>query len=130
MTYDGVPEITRFAKRRKIKFPVLADKGSEVIRAFGLLNEDYPAGSYAHGVAHPIVIVFDENGIVTHRFSRAGYVRRPNIDAVISALKKTQIGSNSETPSRGSVITASDEDPSDEQSSSIWNQIKRAILNN
>jgi peroxiredoxin len=83
-----VPEITRFAKRRKIKFPVLADPGSEVIRAFGLLNQDYPEGSYAHGVAHPIVIVFDEKGIVTHRFSRAGYVRRPNINAVLKELRK------------------------------------------
>ena len=71
-----------------MKYPVLADPNSEVIRAFGLLNEDYPAGSYAHGVAHPIVIVFDADGIVTHRFSRRGYVRRPNIDAVISALRE------------------------------------------
>jgi peroxiredoxin len=83
-----VPEIARFAKRRKMKIPVLADKGSQVIRAFGLLNQDYPEGSYAHGVAHPIVIVFDENGIVTHRFSRAGYVRRPNIDLVLKELRK------------------------------------------
>ena len=88
MTYDGVPEIARFAKRRKIKYPVLADPGSQVIRAFGLLNTDYPPGSYAHGVAHPIVIVFDERGTVTHRFSRAGYVRRPNIDAVLTELRK------------------------------------------
>jgi hypothetical protein len=32
--------------------------------------------------------VFDEKGIVTHRFSRAGYVRRPNINAVLKELRK------------------------------------------
>ena len=79
--------MSRFAKRRKIKYPVLADPNSEIIRAFGLLNQDYRPGSYAHGVAHPIIVVFDANGIVTHRFSRRGYVRRPNIDAVISTLR-------------------------------------------
>ena len=88
VTYDSVEQLSRFAKRRDIKYPVLADPGSEVIRAFGLLNEDYPAGSYAHGVAHPIIIVFDATGTVTHRFSRAGYVRRPNLDAVLAELRK------------------------------------------
>lgn len=88
VTYDSAEQLARFAKRRKIKYPVLADPESEIIRAFGLLNQDYPPGSYAHGVAHPIVIVFDAEGIVTHRFSRPGYVRRPNIDAVLSALRR------------------------------------------
>ena len=52
------------------------------------MNQDYPEGSYAHGVAHPIVIVFNADGIVTDRFSRAGYVRRPNINAVLAALRQ------------------------------------------
>ena len=44
---------------------LIADHGSRVIRAFGLLNERYPQGSAVHGVAHPIVIVLDKNGTVT-----------------------------------------------------------------
>ena len=67
---------------------MLADPGSEIIRAFGLLNEDYPPGSYTYGVAHPIIVVFDADGIVTHRFSLAGYVRRPNVDAVLTELRR------------------------------------------
>ena len=96
MTYDSVDELSRFAKRRKIKYPVLADPNSEVIRAFGLLNEDYPVGSYAHGVAHPIIVVIDADGIVSHRFSRAGYVRRPDVDAVISVLRGNKQASANE----------------------------------
>ncbi len=88
VTYDSAEQLSRFARRRRIAYPVLADPNSEVIRAFGLLNEDYPVGSYAHGVAHPIVIVFNADGIVTHRFSRRGYVRRPNIDAVLTELRR------------------------------------------
>ncbi len=91
--------LSRFSRRRKIHYPVLADPNSEVIRAFGLLNENYPPGSYAHGVAHPIVIVLGPDGTVTHRFSRAGYVRRPNIDAVISVLGgKQTAGTNEKGP--------------------------------
>ena len=32
--------------------------------------------------------LFDANGTVTHRFSRAGYVRRPPLDAVLVELRK------------------------------------------
>jgi peroxiredoxin len=92
VTYDSQPTLARFAKRRKMNYPVLADPGSQVIRAFGLLNEDYPTGSYAHGVAHPIIIVFNEDGIVTHRFSRAGYVRRPDVGLVLNELRKSTAG--------------------------------------
>jgi len=88
VTYDSAEQLARFAKRRKIRYPVLADPESGIIRAFGLLNEDYPPSSYAHGVAYPIVIVFDAGGIVTHRFSQPGYVRRPNIDAVLTELRR------------------------------------------
>lgn len=127
-----MPQITRFAKRRKIKYPVLADKGSEVIRAFGLINQDYPVGSYAHGVAHPITIVFDENGIVTHRFSRAGYVRRPNIDAVISALRKDppRLIAGTEPIVERNPVSAENPISEPPPTESILRRLHRFILNN
>lgn len=36
--------------------------------------------------------MFDADGVVTHRFSRAGYVRRPDIDVVLAVLRSKQTG--------------------------------------
>lgn len=78
----------RFAKIKKIKYPVLSDAKSEVIRAFGLVNENYAAGNYAHGVAWPIILVIAPDGTVTHRFSHRNHHIRPDIDAVLAELGK------------------------------------------
>jgi peroxiredoxin len=88
VTYDSVEVLARFAKRRRITYPLLADSNSEVIRAFGLLDEAYAPGSYAHGIAHPIVIVVDADGIVTRRFSSSGYTHQPDVGQVIAELRK------------------------------------------
>jgi|TARA_B100000315_G_C14587885_1_gene594127 peroxiredoxin len=66
---------------------LIADPKSRVIRKFGLLNERYSRGSYTYGVAHPIILVLDQSGRVTHRFSNAGYMRRPSINLVLKALQ-------------------------------------------
>lgn len=106
ITYDQQEQLAHFARRRKMRYPVLADPRSEAIRAFGLLNENYPPDSYAHGVAHPITIVFDADGVVTHRFSRAGYVRRPDIDVVLAVLrgKRTAEGGEAEPRKQTSFL--------------------------
>ena len=78
----------RFAKIKKIKYPVLADPKSEIIRAFGLVNENYAPGSYAHGVAWPIILVIAPGGTVTHRFSHINHHVRPNVDAVLKEIQK------------------------------------------
>jgi len=67
---------------------MLADPDSEVIRAYGLLNEDYQPGSYAYGVAHPMVLVFDGDGTLKRRFSSAGYAHLPERDIILAELHK------------------------------------------
>ena len=66
---------------------LLADPRSKIIRAFGLFDEGYARGSYAYGVAHPIIVVLDKRGIVTHRFSDAYYQRRPPLEFVLQTLR-------------------------------------------
>ena len=87
VTYDSARVLSRVQRRRNLKLTLIADLGSRVIRAFGLLNERYPLGSPAHGVAHPIVLVLDKNGAVTHRFSNANYTVSPPLDLVLKALR-------------------------------------------
>jgi peroxiredoxin len=96
VTYDAVPTLARFAARKAIAFPTLSDERSEVIRAFGLLNENYPSDSPYYGVPHPAIVVLDAQGRVSHRFTESGYVRRPPVDAVLDALRSDG-GARSET---------------------------------
>ena len=125
VTYDQQRDLARFAKRRRVTYPVLADPNSEVIRAFGLLNEDYPAGSYAHGVAHPIIVVFNTEGVVTHRFSRSGYVSRPDIDLVLRTLSGSSVGEgpvNSPTETAETTTVPSG-------AGGAWARLKRVFSN-
>ncbi len=81
-----MPSLSRFAKMRKINFTLLSDRGSKLIRAAGLLDGQYPPNAWAHGVAHPMILVLDADGAVRHRFSKKGYWSRPTVDIVLEAL--------------------------------------------
>ncbi|MBO6784061.1 MAG: redoxin domain-containing protein [Alphaproteobacteria bacterium] len=87
VTYDNVGKLRRLAGRAKIRYPLLSDVNSDVIRAFDLLAENYPPGSFYYGVPHPAIIVLGPDGTVTHRFSESHYVRRPEIDDVFAVLR-------------------------------------------
>ena len=70
--------LRRFSIRRNIRFTLLSDLNSEIIKAFGLDNEGY---------AHPIIFIVDNNGKITKRFSALNYTDRPSVDAVIGSLR-------------------------------------------
>lgn len=87
VAFDAPAKVKALAEQRAVAYPILSDPKSEMIRAFGVLNAEYPPGHFAHGVAHPIIFVVDAAGVVRHRFSEARYQERPEIDRVIDALK-------------------------------------------
>jgi hypothetical protein len=78
ISYDGAPVLREFASRKGISFPLLADHGSNVIRAFGVANRRYARGTLldlnteqitqspgdvpVYGVAYPSVFVIDGKG--------------------------------------------------------------------
>lgn len=80
--------LKRFSTRRKIGFTQLSDPDSEIIRAFGVLDEEQQPGSFGHGIAHPIIFVVDKNGVVRARFSEGFYMQRPDIDQVLDAVRQ------------------------------------------
>ncbi len=87
VTYDAAAKIAAFAEQRGIGFPILSDPRSEIIRAFGVLSDEFPPGHFAHGVPHPIIFAVDADGVVRHRFSLERYQDRPDIDGIVAALK-------------------------------------------
>lgn len=84
-TYDSVDTMLAFAERFDIRYPLLSDQGSSMIRALGILNEDHGPGSFAHGIPHPMVFLIDASGVLRHRFSEGHYRQRADKDAVLAA---------------------------------------------
>jgi hypothetical protein len=75
--------LRHFAGRRGIEYPLLADEGSRVIRAFGILNESVPEGAFGHGVPNPGVYVIDESGIVRAKYFEEKYQERFTAGAIL-----------------------------------------------
>ena len=87
VTYDAVAELKRVSDRRMIGFTLLSDAGHEIIPAFGLVNESYSQNSPWYGLAHPLTMVVDADGIVRHRFSERSYRNRPDVELVFYILR-------------------------------------------
>ena len=73
MTDNDVDTLKRFAARRGIKYPLLADAKSEAIRAFRLFNDGPPPESRYYGTSKPQVVVVNADGVVTRTFSGYSY---------------------------------------------------------
>jgi len=88
ISYDGVQELDQFAAKRRIKYTLLSDRDSKIIKAFGILNEDNEPDSFAYGVPHPSIYVVGLDETVKAKYQEDGYKDRPNIDDILSDIKK------------------------------------------
>lgn len=68
LSYDSQALLADFARRKAISYPLLADFDSRVIRAFGILNENFPKDHPWYGVPFPGTYVIDEKGVVTAKY--------------------------------------------------------------
>ena len=68
ISYDGAALLKDFAARKKLTYTLLSDPDSRVIRAFGILNPNFPPGHPAHGVPYPGTFFIDEHGVVTAKY--------------------------------------------------------------
>jgi len=87
VSYDAADKAAGFAARRGIAYPLLSDPESEIIRAFGVLDETQAPGGFSYGIARPIIFVIDADGFVRHRFSETGYQRRPEPADVFAVIR-------------------------------------------
>lgn len=86
ISYDSVEKIANFAHRKDIKYTLLSDQDSEIIKAFGILNEKYAPGDSGYGIPHPIVVITDNTGTITAKLYEEGYKKRPQVEAILSAV--------------------------------------------
>ncbi len=82
ISYDSQKILARFAKRRKISFPLLSDVGSKTIDAYGIRNS-----SRRDGLPHPGTFILNAEGMVLVKLFHEGYRKRHTSEAIIDAVK-------------------------------------------
>ncbi len=75
ISYDSAATLRNFAERRGITYPLLSDPQSQLIRAFGILNEQVPAGPFA-GIPYPGTYIVDPSGRVLSKYFEDDYTQR------------------------------------------------------
>jgi peroxiredoxin len=91
LTYDPPEILARFVKKHDIKYLMVSDKDSVLIKGFGILNEEMKEGTPYYGIPHPVIYVINPEGVITHRYSEKDYKLRPEIDAVYNDLTGQKI---------------------------------------
>lgn len=76
--------LARFAREHGITFPLLSDRGSVVIRQYGLLNPSYAPDSRAYGVPYPGTFVLDGTGRIVSRHFEAAYQERNTVASILA----------------------------------------------
>ncbi|NNU17359.1 peroxiredoxin family protein [Parvularcula sp. ZS-1/3] len=94
ISYDDAAKQESFAERLKIEETFIADEGSALIKAFGILNTSHQPGSRVYGIPHPAVFVVDRDGVVKARLyeedfatNSKSYRNRPAVDTILEAAK-------------------------------------------
>ena len=82
ISYDSPETLQRFAEKYRIRFPLLSDKDSAVIRSFGILNTNIAPGLRAHGVPHPVEYLIAPDGVIVRKYFVPNYQHRVTASAV------------------------------------------------
>jgi glutaredoxin-dependent peroxiredoxin len=83
ISVDTFFTLKAFHDHEKLTFPLLSDFNKQVIRDYGVFNEDMIG---LKGIAKRAVFVIDRNGIIRHREVLDDARNEPDYDRVFSAL--------------------------------------------
>jgi hypothetical protein len=86
ISYDAPETLKQFADSRGITFPMIADRGSAIIRAYGILNEAEKPDARGYGVPHPGTFIVDRTGVVVSRFFEEAYQERYTAATILSTM--------------------------------------------
>lgn len=96
LSYDDQETLAEFRRHHQIRYTLLSDIDSAVIKQFGLLNTEVSkSDAFLYGIPFPGVYVCDNNGIVVSKFFHDSYKKRESPEALIdAALGKIVIDEN------------------------------------
>jgi DsbC/DsbD-like thiol-disulfide interchange protein len=83
ISYDSESTLKRFADTYRIGYPMLSDKGSAVIRKFGILNENIPQGHMFYGIPFPGDYLIGTDLKVRDKAFKSDYQARPGASEVL-----------------------------------------------
>jgi peroxiredoxin len=86
VSYDSTAILADFSRRRGITFPLLSDRGSATIKAYGILNTTVDTTSTNYGIPFPGTFVVDRKGVVTARFFEEAYQERNTVAGILLKL--------------------------------------------
>jgi peroxiredoxin len=87
VSYDAVPILANFSKRRGITFPLLSDPGSITIKRYGILNTTVPeTNQQSYGIPFPGTFMVNAQGVVTSRFFEQAYQERSTVGSIMARL--------------------------------------------
>ena len=79
---DPQERLESFREENGFEFPMLIDPDLEVIKAWGILNEDMPK------IPHPTAVIVDSDGVMTYvRVDENFMVRPPTVEEILPALQ-------------------------------------------
>jgi peroxiredoxin len=84
ISVDTFFALKAFQTAQKLTFPLLSDFNKQVIREYGVFNEDMIG---LKGIAKRAVFVIDKDGVVRHREVLDDARNEPDYDKVFGALK-------------------------------------------
>jgi peroxiredoxin len=84
ISVDTFFALKAFHDQEKLSFPLLSDFNKQVIREYGVFNEDMIG---LKGIAKRAVFVIDKDGVVRHREVLEDARNEPDYDKVFGALK-------------------------------------------
>lgn len=77
ISFDSQEILAGFAKEYSIRFPLLSDKDSAVIRNFGIFNYNVaPDMKRNYGIPHPVEYLVDRDGTVIKKYFVSNYQHR------------------------------------------------------
>ena len=88
ISYDDQTVLREFAEKQEIPFPLLSDVDSEVIRDYGILNEQIrPGDMVLYGIPYPGAFVLDADGRVVAKFFHDSYKKRDSPELFLDAAR-------------------------------------------
>ena len=104
MSYDDQEVLREFSEKQSIPYPLLSDVDSEVIRRYGILNDQVKPGDLIlYGIPYPGVYMTDAEGVVVAKSFHGSYKIRDSpevlIDATLGRVELDDTPTESSAPS-------------------------------
>ena len=103
ISYDDTGVLAAFGDDKQIPYPLLSDVDSEVIRRYGVLNDQLDeSDAMLFGIPYPGVFVTNGDGVVVSKFFHDSYKKRDSPEILIdAALGRIQLAEDAPRASAG-----------------------------